>query len=73
MVQGVPCLGPLIHAGCGALCPAYRRGCYGCYGPMETPNVPALAQRWQALGAPAKRFEHALRSFNAAAQGFQRE
>ncbi len=73
MVQGVPCLGPLTHAGCGALCPAYRRGCYGCYGPMETPNVPALAQRWQALGAPAKRFEHALRSFNAAAQGFQRE
>jgi coenzyme F420-reducing hydrogenase gamma subunit len=71
MVQGVPCLGPVTHAGCGALCPAYRRGCYGCYGPMEAPNLPALAQRWQALGATAQRFEQALRSFNAAARGFR--
>ena len=71
MVQGTPCLGPITHAGCGALCPAYRRGCYGCYGPMETPNLPALARRWQTLGATAKRFELALRSFNAAAPGFQ--
>ena len=73
MVQGVPCLGPVTHAGCGALCPAYRRGCYGCYGPMETPNTPALAQRWRTLGATPKRFEQALRSFNAAARGFRRE
>ena len=73
MVQGTPCLGPITHAGCGALCPSYRRGCYGCYGPMEAPNIPALAQRWQALGASENRFEQALRSFNAAAQGFQRQ
>ena len=51
MVQGTPCLGPVTHAGCGAICPSYRRGCYGCYGPMETPNTAALAREWQALGA----------------------
>ena len=39
MVQGTPCLGPVTHAGCGAICPAFGRGCYGCYGPMETPNT----------------------------------
>ncbi|HCU25090.1 MAG TPA: oxidoreductase, partial [Deltaproteobacteria bacterium] len=32
VAQGIPCLGPVTHAGCGAICPAYQRGCYGCYG-----------------------------------------
>ena len=45
VAHGTPCLGPVTHAGCGALCPAYDRGCYGCFGPMETPNPP----RWSAL------------------------
>ena len=40
VAKGTPCLGPVTHAGCGALCPAYARGCYGCFGPMETPNTP---------------------------------
>lgn len=30
--EGKPCLGPITLAGCGALCPSFRRGCYGCYG-----------------------------------------
>ena len=42
VAHGTPCLGPVTHAGCGALCPAYNRGCYGCFGPMETPNTAAL-------------------------------
>ena len=42
VAHGTPCLGPVTQAGCGALCPAYDRGCYGCFGPMESPNVPAL-------------------------------
>ena len=46
MVKGTPCLGPVTHAGCGAICPAFARGCYGCYGPMETPNLPALTREW---------------------------
>jgi coenzyme F420-reducing hydrogenase gamma subunit len=47
---GVPCLGPVTHAGCGALCPAYSRGCYGCFGPMESPNVTALGRGGKAPG-----------------------
>ena len=39
VAHGTPCLGPVTHAGCGAICPAYNRGCYGCFGPMESPNV----------------------------------
>ena len=44
VAQGVPCLGPVTHAGCGAICPGYDRGCYGCYGPAKTPNVASLAR-----------------------------
>ena len=39
VADGTPCLGPVTHAGCGAICPAYRRGCYGCFGPKEDANV----------------------------------
>lgn len=73
MVQGTPCLGPVTQAGCGAICPAYRRGCYGCYGPMETPNTSALAKQWAALGASRRDISHVFRSFNAAAEAFRKE
>ncbi len=73
MVQGKPCLGPVTHAGCGAICPSYRRGCYGCYGPMETPNMAALAREWTALGASGRDIRRALQSFNTAAEPFLTE
>ena len=46
VAHGTPCLGPVTQAGCGALCPSYDRGCYGCFGPMESPNT---GHRSQAL------------------------
>jgi sulfhydrogenase subunit delta len=73
VARGVPCLGPVTHAGCGALCPAYDRGCYGCFGPMETPNTPALSKGWKALGATDEELVRAFRSFNAGAEPFRRE
>ncbi len=49
VAHGTPCLGPVTHAGCGALCPSYDRGCYGCFGPMETPNTRGLERAsWRA-------------------------
>ena len=44
VARGIPCLGPVTHAGCGALCPAYDRGCYGCFGPREGANAIGLAR-----------------------------
>ena len=73
MVQGTPCLGPITHAGCGAICPSYRRGCYGCYGPMETPNTASLARGWRELGASERDIFRALRTFNVAAEPFLKE
>ncbi|MBI5867744.1 MAG: oxidoreductase [candidate division Zixibacteria bacterium] len=50
VAQGIPCLGPVTHAGCGAICPSYNRGCYGCFGPKETPNTESLAAQLTVLG-----------------------
>lgn len=73
MVMGTPCLGPVTQAGCGAICPAYHRGCYGCFGPMETPNTPALAAEWTRQGATARDVHRVFRTFNARAEAFRRE
>ena len=68
VAHGTPCLGPVTHAGCGALCPAYDRGCYGCFGPMETPNTAALtraaarASAWTRTGV-----DRVFRTFNVRA------
>ena len=43
VARGTPCLGPVTQAGCGNLCPPHKRGCYGCFGPMETPNTASLS------------------------------
>jgi len=73
VAHGTPCLGPVTHAGCGALCPGYLRGCYGCFGPMESPNAAALGHRWLALGAARPEVVRAFRTFNAYADAFRRE
>ncbi len=68
---GTPCLGPVTQAGCGAICPAYNRGCYGCFGPKEGPNVAALAEQWRLLGVREDGIVRALRTFNANARAFR--
>jgi coenzyme F420-reducing hydrogenase gamma subunit len=73
VAHGTPCLGPVTHAGCGALCPGYNRGCYGCFGPMERPNAPALTEKLRELGMDPKSLQRVYRSFNALAQAFKEE
>jgi sulfhydrogenase subunit delta len=73
VAQGIPCLGPVTHAGCGAICPAYQRGCYGCFGPMETPNTASLSKRWEQLGASRHTLLRVYRNFNAQAEAFRQE
>ncbi len=73
VAHGTPCLGPVTQAGCGALCPACDRGCYGCYGPMEAPRTPALAAWWRALGVAEADIRRAFATFNADAPAFREE
>jgi len=73
VARGIPCLGPVVRAGCGALCPAYGRGCYGCFGPLRGANVAALRQAWRALGATDAQLVRALRAYTASAEAFRKE
>jgi sulfhydrogenase subunit delta len=68
---GTPCLGPVTQAGCGAICPAFARGCYGCFGPMESPNTAALVHQWRELGVVDDGIVRAFRTYNANATAFK--
>jgi sulfhydrogenase subunit delta len=69
----IPCLGPVTQVGCGAICPAYNRGCYGCFGPMENANPPSLASHMHDLGMARDEIMRAFRGFNAYAEAFRKE
>ncbi len=73
VAHGTACLGPVTHAGCGALCPSYDRGCYGCFGPKETPNAPSLSVWFKKLGFDERALERVYRTFNANAEEFRTE
>jgi len=73
VVQGIPCLGPVTQAGCDALCPSYERGCFGCYGPKETPNTSSLSSWWKEKGMRSGDAVRAFRGFNAYAEAFRKE
>ncbi|MGD0742696.1 MAG: oxidoreductase [Acidimicrobiales bacterium] len=73
VAHGTPCLGPVTRAGCGALCPAVNRGCYGCFGPANTTNTGSLAGRLADLGTSERGISRLFRTFNSAATEFSKE
>ncbi len=66
VTRGIGCLGPITQAGCGAICPAFGRGCYGCFGPVPTPNLAALTAQLRGLGMTGAEIDRVLATFNAA-------
>ncbi|WBP84513.1 4Fe-4S ferredoxin [Kitasatospora cathayae] len=76
VAHGTPCLGPVTQAGCGAICPAYGRGCYGCFGPMGSfngqggPNTRALLPLLRRDGVADADAARLYRTFNAEAPAF---
>jgi sulfhydrogenase subunit delta len=70
VADGTPCLGPVTHAGCGALCPSVSRGCYGCFGPMTGANVPALIGQLRTCGMSDGAVDRVFATFNVAAPAF---
>lgn len=73
VAAGIPCMGPVTLAGCGALCPSYSRGCFGCFGPKDSLNTPALSAAWSQLGVSEADLVRAYRTFNAYAEPFRKE
>jgi coenzyme F420-reducing hydrogenase gamma subunit len=73
VAHGTPCLGPVTHTGCGVLCPNCNRGCYGCFGPKETPNTASLSGWLGQLGLSEAELRRIYRTFNADAEPFREE
>jgi coenzyme F420-reducing hydrogenase gamma subunit len=72
VARGIPCLGPVTRSGCGALCPAYGRGCYGCFGPVRAANTASMSEVLGGLGLDHRERSHLYRSFNAGAEAFRK-
>jgi sulfhydrogenase subunit delta len=73
VAYGQVCLGPVTHAGCNALCPSYDRGCFGCFGPKETPNTNSFAEYCSKLGLSEREIVRKFRGINAYAKEFRLE
>lgn len=73
VAEGKVCLGPVTHTGCNALCPSYSRGCFGCYGPKETPNTSSLAKQFEEMGLGNYDIVRTFRGFNAYSDPFRKE
>jgi sulfhydrogenase subunit delta len=69
--RGEPCLGPLTRSGCGALCPAFGRGCYGCFGPAEDPNTESFASLLASQGIRGEDAVRRLRGISGYARGWR--
>lgn len=73
VAHGTPCLGPVTLAGCGAICPSYNRGCYSCFGPMNSPNTSSLAAQFEKMEIPKDEIVRFFRGFNAFSEPFRKE
>jgi sulfhydrogenase subunit delta len=71
VADGVACLGPVTRTGCGALCPAFNRGCYGCFGPRESANTVALARDLDDRGQTPAEIGRLFANFNVGAAPFR--
>ena len=71
VARGAACMGPVTQAGCGALCPSFDRGCYGCFGPMESPNTSSLTEQFRILGRGDDDIVRAFRGYSAWAWQFR--
>ncbi|MFZ2172992.1 MAG: oxidoreductase [Rhodococcus sp. (in: high G+C Gram-positive bacteria)] len=67
VADGTPCLGPVTHSGCGALCPAVSRGCYGCFGPAPDPNLASMSGWLRTCGMSEAAIDRVYATFNVAA------
>lgn len=66
VADGIPCLGPVTHAGCGALCPRHHRGCFGCFGPSAAPRTATLIPLLRRDGMSDTDVDRVFSTFNVA-------
>jgi len=71
VADGIPCIGPVTRTGCGAICPANGRGCYGCFGPTTSADLNTVIPRLTKLERYPGEAVHLLRNFAGYAPKFR--
>lgn len=71
VASGAACLGPVTSGGCGAICPAMGRGCYGCFGPVLDANTESLTAWLRASGRSDGDIGRLFAGFTAYAEPFR--
>ena len=61
--RGQVCLGPVIRAGCNAVCTAYSSSCIGCRGLIPVPNIHGMRQVMAEHGIPESEIDSRLGLF----------
>ena len=69
----LPCMGPVISGGCGAICPTLGRICEGCFGPMSNPNASALANIFRDIGLNDEDIKRKFRKYSGMSPEFRLE
>ncbi len=72
VARELPCMGPVTHDGCGALCPSYDRACYGCFGPMDDPKPERFSREFELRGLPADEIVRRFQEITAGKEPFIR-
>jgi len=67
VAKGIPCLGPITISGCGAICPSFGRGCYGCYGikyfDIGKENIELFIKHLEELGLSREDVDTLLKGY----------
>ena len=71
VARGIPCLGPVTQSGCGAICPAFCRECFGCYGPKERANLVSLTNHYLQHDHQRDHLMRLARNFNGYSPDFR--
>ena len=66
-----PCLGPVTADGCGAICPSFGRGCYGCFGPSDDVNLESYVSWLESKGVKREALESLVKMINSRSTEFR--
>ncbi len=71
VASGSPCMGPATVAGCGAICPSFARGCYGCFGPSDDVNLKSYASWLERAGVDRQTIALLVKGINSYSKEFR--
>ena len=71
VATGEACMGPVTTSGCGALCPSFSRGCFGCFGPRVNANAKSWSMEMLRSGRPPEEVWRLFAGFTGYAEPFR--